>query len=255
MIEREEIDSIVLLRLAHGKVSAMDVELLSAIDAAFAGAADAAAIVVTGTGSSFSAGVDLFRILDGGAAYIDRFLPLLSDAFLRVFAHPRPVVAAVNGHAIAGGCILACACDVRLMAAGNGRVGVPELRVGVPFPLAPLEIVRYATGGVQLQPAVYGGGTLEPEAARAAGLIDEVVPAETLLERAIAVARTLAAIPAASFTLTKQSLRAPALSVIERGRPQSDPLVAAAWRSAECHAAIRGYLERTIGKKPGPQRV
>jgi enoyl-CoA hydratase len=160
-------------------------------------------------------------------------------------------VAAVNGHAIAGGCILACACDVRVMAAGKGRVGIPELRVGVPFPLAPLEIVRHATGGAQLQATVYGGETLEPEAARAAGLIDEVVPAEALLDRALAVARTLARVPADSFRLTKQTLRAPALAIIEQGRASSDPGVAAAWRSAECHAAIRSYLERTIGKKTG----
>src|SRR5262245_52320070 len=101
MIERQDLDSIVVLRLAHGKVSAMDAELLQAIVDAFDAAADADAIVVTGTGTSFSAGVDLFRILDGKDAYVDRFLPLLSAAFLRVFTHPRPVVAAVNGHAIA----------------------------------------------------------------------------------------------------------------------------------------------------------
>lgn len=249
MIEREDLDSIVLLRLAHGKVSAMDAELLSALARAFDEARDAAAIVVTGSGSSFSAGVDLFRILDGGAAYVDRFLPLLSDALLRVFTHPRPVVAAVNGHAIAGGCILACACDVRLMADGKGRVGIPELRVGVPFPLAPLEIVRFATAGVGMQDLVYGGATLEPQAARDARLIDEIVPADELIERAIAGARRLAAMPEAAFTLTKRTLRAPVVERIERGRRAADPPVRDAWAGPVCQAAIRTYLDRTVGKK------
>jgi enoyl-CoA hydratase len=249
MIERQDLDTIAVLRLAHGKVSAMDAEFLQAIIAAFDAAADADAIVLTGTGSSFSAGVDLFRILDGKDAYVDRFLPLLSRAFLRVFTHPRPVVAAVNGHAIAGGCILACACDWRLMAAGSGRVGVPELRVGVPFPLAALEIVRFAAGGATLQTLVYGGATLDAEAARQHGLVDEVLPPDALLDRAVAVARQLAAAPHAAFALTKQTLRAPTLERIGRRGPDADGAVAAAWRSPECHAAIRAYLDRTLGKR------
>jgi enoyl-CoA hydratase len=250
MIEREDLDSIAILRLAHGKVSAMDTELLEAIEAAFDGAAGAAAIVLTGTGSTFCAGVDLFRILDGKTAYVERFLPVLSRALLRVFGHPRPVVAAVNGHAIAGGCVLACACDWRLMAAGSGRIGIPELRVGVPFPLAPLEIVRFTTGGAPLQQLVYAGVTLDPEAGRQHGLVDEVVPAARLLDRAIAVARQLSAIPAAAFAHTKQTLRAPTLDRIQRRGPHADVAVRAAWRSDECHAAIRAYLDRTLGKKP-----
>src|SRR3989337_1020547 len=79
MIERELNDGILTLRLAHGKASAMDVELLEALAAELDGAADARAVILTGTGTIFSAGVDLFRILDGGAAYVDRFVPLLSN--------------------------------------------------------------------------------------------------------------------------------------------------------------------------------
>lgn len=249
MIEREDQDGIAVLRLAHGKVSAMDADLLAAIEAAFDAVADARAVVLTGTGSAFSAGVDLFRILNGGVQYVDRFLPLLSNALLRVFTHPRPVVAAVNGHAIAGGCILACACDVRYMASGTGRIGIPELRVGVPFPLVPLEIMRFAVGGPRLQELVYGGATLEPEAAHAAGLVDEVVPAAFLLERALTAARELAAMPEQAFALTKRALRAPAVAAIERGRPAADPPVRDAWQSVACHDAIRSYLDRTLGKK------
>ena len=250
MIEREEIDSIVLLRLARGKVSAMDAELLEALEGAFDAAADAAAIVVTGTGSSFSAGVDLFRILDGKDEYVDRFLPLLSRAMRRVFEHPRPVVAAVNGHAIAGGCVLACACDWRVMAAGKGRIGIPELRVGVPFPAAALEIMRFVVDGAALQQLVYGGATLEPEAAKEQGLVDEVVAPEALVERALVVARQLAAVPPDAFRSTKALMRAPAVDRIEaRAAAASASAIGAAWRSAEGHAAIRSYLDHTLGKK------
>ena len=74
--------------------------------------------MLTGSGSIFSAGVDLRRLLAEGEDYLRRFVPLIGEGFQRLFAFPRPVVAALNGHAIAGGCIVACACDRRIAAAG-----------------------------------------------------------------------------------------------------------------------------------------
>ena len=125
MIHREPHGPITVLRMDHGKANAMDVELLDGLSEALAeaDASDAQALVLTGTGRIFSAGVDLFRVLDGGAEYLGRFLPALSRALKDLFAFPRPVVAALNGHAIAGGCILACACDHRADGAGSGRLG------------------------------------------------------------------------------------------------------------------------------------
>ena len=75
--------------------------------------------MLTGTGTVFSAGVDLRRLTEGGRDYVQAFLPLLGDAFFKTFTFPKPLIAAVNGHAIAGGCILACACDYRIMSAGT----------------------------------------------------------------------------------------------------------------------------------------
>src|SRR5439155_20790444 len=130
--ERTESDGIVTLRLAQGKAAALDVQLLEALQRELSAAEDAGAVDLTGSGSSFSAGVDLFRLVDGGADYVRRFFPQLRDALRQLFAMPVPVVAAANGHAIAGGAIFVFACDVRLMS--GGRIGVPELLFGVPLP-------------------------------------------------------------------------------------------------------------------------
>ena len=122
MIERSQQEGILTLRLAHGKASALDVELLNALLRELEGAAeDVRAVILTGTGSIFSAGVNLVRLTREGADYVERFLPLLSRLVRTLFTFPRPVVAAANGHAIAGGCILLLACDVRLMAEGAGN--------------------------------------------------------------------------------------------------------------------------------------
>jgi enoyl-CoA hydratase len=136
MIDSKIVDGVAVLTMAHGKANALDIEFCDALAARFDDLhkADAKAVVLTGKAKIFSAGVDLKRLSAGGADYIRRFLPALHRLYEAVFFHPKPVVAAVNGHAIAGGCVLACCADRRLMARDAGRIGVTEILVGVPFP-------------------------------------------------------------------------------------------------------------------------
>ncbi len=249
MIERSTSDGIVTLRLAHGKVSALDIELLDAMALAFAEIADsdARAVVLTGTGSSFSAGVDLFRVVDGGRDYVERFFPSLARFVLDLFAFPKPLVVAANGHAIAGGCIFTLCGDYRLMAAGAGRIGMPELLVGVPFPASVLEVIRFAVPPQHLQMLVYSGRTVVPEEALRLGIIDEVT--EDLASRADAVARQLASLPPAAFTLAKRQLRDRTVSHAKHYAHELDSDALELWSSEATHAHIRDYLARTVRKK------
>jgi enoyl-CoA hydratase len=249
VISREPVSqAVTVLRLDHGAVSALDLELLEAIRKEVAElASEGVTLVLTGTGRAFSAGVDLFRILEGGEAYSERYLPALMGVFDELFRYPRPVVMAVNGHAIAGGCVVACTGDYRLMSAGRGRIGVPEMLVGVPFPALGLEIVRFATADRGIQHLLYTGSLLLPEEAKERGLVDEVVPAEELLERAVARAEQMAAIPAATFWHTKWSLRGPVLRRAEESGPPLDAEMRHIWASSETAGAIAGYVQKTFG--------
>ena len=251
MIKRKQMsDRVTLVQFEHGPVSALDLEFLLALRAELAELADTeTALVLTGTGSAFSAGVDLFRILDGGADYVSQFIPALSGAFDDLFAYRRPVVAAVNGHAIAGGCVIAACCDHRYMADGRGRIGVPELLVGVAFPSIALAAVRYATGDVGVADLVYSGATHLPAEAQRRGLVDEVVPEGELLDRAVAKAEHLAAIPAASFVHTMRSLRDRYWTEVETTGRQRDAEMLDVWKSPETMAAVEAYVQKTIGKK------
>jgi len=248
MIIRETIDDIAVIRIAHGKVNALDAESLEALGAELDSAAgEARGIVLTGSGKAFSAGVDLFRILEGGNEYLDRFLPGLDRTLRKLFDLPVPVVAAINGHAVAGGCILALACDYKIMS--GGRIGVPELAVGVPFPVSALEIVRFAVSRAVLQKIVYTGATLTHEEALADRIVDEIATPDELDDRALAVARQLASIPRKTFRLTKNHLRSETTDRISKLDDVIDPEVRKVWSDPEIHTVIRGYLERTLGKK------
>lgn len=246
MIERVDDDGVAILTMTHGPVNAMDIELCEAVASAFWNlAADPArAVVLTAGGGSFSAGVDLRRFLDGGAPYVERFLPALSDCFRATFDLGKPVVAAVNGHAIAGGCVLAACADVVLMADGKGRIGVPELKVGVPFPRIALEALRHAVGEAATRRMVVGAQTLEAAGAHALGLVDEVVDPDALRERAVAVARGLAEeIPPDTFAATKAALRREATERADR-YAADDEAVQTLWSRRAADGWVADYLAR-----------
>jgi len=249
MIERKDSDGIRTIKLAHGKVSAIDIELAEALIREMEDANDPTvkAVILTGSGSSFSAGVDLFRVIKDGPDYGRRFLPVL-DAMLRAaLTLPKPVIAAVNGHAIAGGCILAAACDHRIMTEGNGRIGIPELAVGVPFPAFPLQIMAARVADGSLRDLVYSGRTVLVDEARTMGLIDEKCPSGMLIDRATEVAERLAAIPAGAFALTKEAFYTPILEHTTQLAAMNARVVDA-WLQPHTYDTIRAYLDKTIKK-------
>lgn len=248
MIAREDKGSVAVLRIEHGKANTIDLELLADLSREL-GRMDeepVKALVLTGTGRVFSAGVDLYRLLEGGAEYVRAFVPRLNSTLLELYRFPRPVIAALNGHAIAGGFILACCCDRRVMARKAGRVGLTELPVGVPFPSVPLEVVRSVVPSRILRDLVYGGRLFAAAEALEAGLVDELVDSEALLERAVEVAQELGRIPAAAFKLTKQWVQEPFLRRLESSASAHDAEVLEVWSAPETHAAIRRYVEATL---------
>jgi enoyl-CoA hydratase len=251
VIVRETRGPVEVLRLEHGPVNALDLELLSALEEQLGEVerSPARAVVLTGSGRCFSAGVDLHRVLEGGADYVAAFVPRIATCFRRLFAFPKPVVAAVNGHAIAGGCVMVCACDHRVMAEESGTIGVPELLVGVSWPAWALEIVRYAVPPIRAQELVYSGRTLGADEAQRAGVVDEVVESEGLMDAALESAERLGSLPPEGFRSAKLQLRGPALDLADRLSRETDTQVIRAWSAPATAEAIRAYLDKTLGRR------
>jgi enoyl-CoA hydratase len=226
----------------------MDLEFCEAVEHALEEVAGgpARALVLTGTGKTFSAGVDL-RAAQKGGDYLRRFLPAMESLFRAVLTFPKPVVAAVNGHAIAGGCIIAAACDRAVMADGTGTIGVPELAVGVPFPVLPFEIVRARVAPAVFRSLVLDAVLLTPLDARNAGLVDALSAPDSLLDDAVKTATGLASIAASTFTLTKRALVEPILQRVSAAAPL-DADICAAWEGRDVQVALAAYIERTLNR-------
>ncbi|HEY7246558.1 MAG TPA: enoyl-CoA hydratase/isomerase family protein [Xanthobacteraceae bacterium] len=248
MIELTQQDGMAILRMADGKANAMSLEFCELLTARLEElhASAARAIIITGQGRIFSAGVDLVRLLDGGVPYIRRFLPALCKMLAAVFACQKPLVAAVNGHAIAGGCVLACAADRRLMGQEAGRIGVTELPVGVPLPQIALEIMRCATAPEHFADVLLSAATYAPADALRRGLIHEIVDPGILLQRALDRADALAALPPAAFAVTKRQIRQAPLERAKLDETRAE--VERIWTAPETVNRIRDYVARTLRK-------
>ena len=249
MIERERKGDVLVLRLAHGKASALDLELLRAIAIAVREGAesDARALVVTGTGKIFCAGVDLHRLTSEGPEYIRDFLPALDEALLAPMLCPKPVVMAVNGHAIAGGGILAWTGDWRMMARGGGRIGIPELLVGVPFPVVPLEIARATLPDRVLRGLALRGELWPAEGALERSMVDELCEPEELLGKAVERAAEMGALHGPSFAATKRILVGRVLSRAAELQEQQQE-VEGVWQHPETINAVKEYVARTLAR-------
>ncbi|HEY1842760.1 MAG TPA: enoyl-CoA hydratase/isomerase family protein [Mycobacterium sp.] len=237
MTDLETGNGVTVVRFDNPPVNALDLDSLEVIIASMRSVEGP--VVITGAGRSFSAGVDLHRLIDGGADYAERFVAALSEAFLAIFDHPAPVVAAINGHAIAGGCVLAMCADVRLMS--GGTIGLTELAVGVPFPVAALEICRDAMG-ISAARAALQAKTIDADTALVRGWIDAVVPKDELLTQALATAGELGQYSAAAYADTKRQLHRPTRAAIDAGAT-TDAKVRASWISEETRDRIDGFLE------------
>jgi enoyl-CoA hydratase len=200
------------------------------------------AVVLTGTGGVFSAGADLKLVptldADGQKAMV-MGINRLATAW---YGFPRPVVGAINGHAIAGGMVLAMCTDHRV-GSTEGKLGFTEVKAGVPYPAVAIGVVRAELEPRAVRDLVLSGRLVDPEEALRLGLVDELAEPGDVLDRALAVARERAALPAGAYGRIKRQLRGAFLDWAERVVAEEDePLLDAGWTSGETAQAAASTL-------------
>jgi enoyl-CoA hydratase len=206
------------------------------------------ALVVTGAGKFFSGGMDLKNAVGGGAGAIRNLAGGRGDGIFALWTMSKPTVAMVNGHAIAGGAVIALACDFRITCHGDHKFGLNEVAIGLAFPKGAFEIVRLAMDSRQLRHALLEAGLHGAGRARELGFVDEVVDHERLEPRALEIAVRLAAHGRLAYANTKKYLQ---LEAVERVLAQTlerfDETLAVA-RSTETHDRIQSQVS-AISKK------
>jgi enoyl-CoA hydratase/carnithine racemase len=237
-------DSTAVLALAGDKVHSLGRDMLKEIVTFVAYCEEdpeVRALVLTGEGDIFSAGLNVNEVLTESA---DSVLDAFQATLLRVLECPLPTVAAVNGAAIAGGCLLACACDRRIVA-DEAKIGVTELRVGVAFPVLTVELMRHVCGP-RAEEVVFGAGLLGADEACAIGVAHQHVPRTDLRETALSAAEQLASLDAPAFALAKTMLRRGLLASARDDQARAlDREVRAHWQDD----ATRANLERLVAPK------
>jgi enoyl-CoA hydratase len=164
----------------------------------------------------------------------------------RMFALETPLVAALPGHAIAGGLILASPADERIAAEGRGEFGLSEVALGVPIPRACYEIFRYVLGDREAERLAAAGDNVEVDRALEIGLVDRIVPAADLLDAALDRARQLAGRSRAAYAEIKRRARARTLRRYDRAL-ENDPFLEF-WFSDEARRRISALVERLTRK-------
>lgn len=216
-------DGVAVLFLERGKGNALNPALVEDLLDALRlpeVAEEARALVLTGQDRFFSAGLDLVELgeldRDQMLAFLDRLQGLLAT----VFVWNRPVIAAINGHAIAGGCLLALCADWKILGRDGAKMGLNEINLGLPLPQAGLEIARAQLTPPAWAEVVYGGELHEPESAHRLGLADQLVEPGAVLDAALARASLWASRPRVAFHRVKASLRDRVLLLIRKDHDQ-----------------------------------
>ena len=248
MIAREDRGVVSVLQIRYGKANALDLQLLRALAVEMNGLPnETRALVLTGSEQMFSAGLDLPGLVEGGPAYTLELIGALNDLLEKFIDLSIPSVAAINGHAIAGGYILAAACDVRLMTADRGKVGLTELLLGVPFPPLALEIIRAAVGDQYARRMVLHGELFSATVAEQLGLVDELAAPERLLDRAVETAARLGAVPRIAFELTKRQMMVPLRMRLAQLGDRHEQEAGQAWVAEETAQIMQKFVRERLG--------
>ena len=238
-IDREE--NIATLTLSRGKVNAIDWGLIRELKSALRGLesdSSVTAIVLTGRGPFFSFGFDVPQLFPYSKTRFRSFVTDFDKLLIDLFLFPKPVVAAINGHAIAGGCMLALACDYRIMVDAKAKISLNEITFASTIFASPAEMLRAVVGTPAASEILFHGRMYPAAEAKEIGLIDEMCEERELMERAHRIAAEMGQKAPDAFASAKQLLREPTVAALRRRRAESIRDFVNVWYSEPTRKAL-----------------
>ena len=246
MIERHEHGPVRELRLANPPVNALNRALVQRLDAELAAAAEqhVRALVLSGQPGLFSAGLDVREVAAAAAEPLRRFIDAFFKLQERLARSPIPVVAAITGHCPAGGTVLALYCDHRVMARGPFRIGLNEVQVGLYPGLTIYRAFERLVGSAKAASLLPRGAMLDPDAALASGLVDELAEPEQVVARALELAVELTRLPPQAYARTRSLVRTDLLRLFDEPDEDVSAVFGAEWVGAEARERMAAMLKR-----------
>ncbi len=235
------------VRLNRGKVNALNETVLEELRHGFKTLSEDEAIrtvVLTGSGPFFSFGFDIPELYHYTREKFTRFLTKFTGLYRYLFLYPKPVVAAINGHAIAGGCMLATACDHRIMVSGKAKISLNEITFGASVFQGSVEMLRYWVGGRVAQDILFSGAMYTAEEALKLGLIHEVTRLENLPKRTVQIADKFTSLSPSAFAHMKKLLRRSALDRMQEIERESIEEFIEIWYSDKLRENLRSIKIR-----------
>jgi enoyl-CoA hydratase/carnithine racemase len=240
-------ENVAIVELNRPKAHALNKHLVNDIRDAFMHLRESKNIdgaILTATGNIFCAGLDVVELYGYNETQLDHFWGEFGRMVHDLVSFPKPLVAAVNGHAPAGGCVLAMCCDYRFMAEGQGRIGLNEVPVGIVLPKPIVELARHVLGDTRASDMIFHGALLFPEQAGSFGLVHATVPADQLLECAQDKLLSWLALPQEPWRQAKAVLRAPLLKAMDLEFSDAYGETVRHWWSTESRATVGKMVER-----------
>jgi Delta3-Delta2-enoyl-CoA isomerase len=239
------------LRLNRPPVNALAPELVAALlhSVQMAPREGKRALVLSGSPGMFSAGLDVAVLLKLDRPTMDAVWRDFYALMNALASSPIPIAAAITGHAPAGGTVLAIFCDWRVAAEGDFKIGLSEVHVGLPLAPVILSALRRLVGARQAERLAVTGRLVSPSDAAILGLVDEVAPAEQVVDRAIKWCQDLLALPQAAMNLTRRQARADLVREFARDIDHELAEVGSWWRNQETQAALHRMVEQLAMKK------
>ncbi len=245
-IQVSHTDGLATLRLSRERGNAIDSTMVDELKAAVLAAAgddDVRGVLLAASGKMFCPGLDLRELIAYDRVQLQDFMERFAAMMLALYTLPKPLVAAISGHALAGGCLMALTADRRLLQAG-ALVGLNEIKVGVPLPFAQALMLREAVEPSRLEEAALSGRNYTDAEAVAAGLVHEVHPPERFEERCRERLAELASRDPRAFATTKRYLRSATLERIQRQDAQLRGEFLDCWFSEGTRRRMEQFVEQ-----------
>jgi enoyl-CoA hydratase/carnithine racemase len=230
------------VRLNRGKVHAINDQVVDELRDAFKNLendSSVRAIILTGTDKFFSFGFDIPGFMDFSPEAFTRFVTNFTSLCTYLFLYPKPIVAAINGHAIAGGCILATTADYRIMVTGKARISLNEVTFGSSIFAGSVEMLRFSVGQRNAEVMLTTGAMYSAEEAHQMGLIDRVTDGENLMNETERIALEYAAKENPAFVSLKNLLRKPVVEEIKSREKGAIREFVKIWYSEKTRACLK----------------